>query len=125
MKRIREIEEKSMKKNVPDFGPGDTVRVASKIIEGGKERIQNFEGIVIKRQRGGLRETFVVRRIFQGVGIERTFPIHSPRVAGIEVVKKGKVRRAKLLYLRNRVGDAAVRIKEKKSHNANEAKNAK
>jgi len=100
-------------RQVPDFQPGDTVRVHVKVVEGGRERIQVFEGTVIKRQGEGLRETFTVRRISYGVGVERTFPVHSPRIAKLEVVRKGRVRRAKLYYLRDRVGKAA-RIRERR-----------
>ncbi len=104
MNVIQEIEKSNMKKDVPDFNVGDTIRVFVKIIESGKERLQAFEGIVIKRQGGGIRETMTVRKIVEGVGVERTFPIHSPRVDSIKVVKKGKVRRAKLYYLREKIG---------------------
>ena len=89
------------------FAVGDTVRVSVKVIEGAKERIQAFEGIVIAKKNGGIRETFTVRRISYGIGVERTFPVHSPKVAGITVVKRGKVRRAKLYYLRDLTGKAA------------------
>ena len=95
------------------FRAGDTVRVHVKVVEGTRERIQVFEGLVIKRQNGGVRETFTVRRIASGVGVERTFPLHSPRLAKIEVMRRGVVRRAKLYYLRNLTGKAA-RIREKR-----------
>ena len=108
---IREIEEAQMKTGVTPFNVGDTVRVYAKVIEGSRERIQVYEGVVIKRQNGGLRETFTVRRIASGVGVERTWPLHSPRIDRIEVVRKGVVRRAKLFYLRDRVGKAA-KVKE-------------
>ena len=108
---INEITAEYMKNDVPEFRPGDTVRVHVKIIEGNTHRIQNFEGLVIKRQGAGISETFTVRKISYGVGVERTFPVHSPRVAKIEVVRRGKVRRAKLYYLRDRVGKAA-KVKE-------------
>ncbi|HBG37806.1 MAG TPA: 50S ribosomal protein L19, partial [Clostridiaceae bacterium] len=98
--------------DIPEFRPGDTVKVHVKIKEGQRERIQIFEGIVIKRQNGGLRETFTVRRIAYGVGVERTFPVHSPMIAKIEVVRKGKVRRAKLYYLRGKIGKQATKVKE-------------
>lgn len=106
-----DIVEKEQLKNVTDFNVGDTIKVYYKVIEGDKERIQVFEGTVIKRSGGGLRETFTVRRVSYGVGVERTFPLHSPRIDKIEVVRKGKVRRAKLYYVRQRVGKAA-KIKE-------------
>ena len=102
---------RALGKEVPNFGPGDTVRVHVKIVEGKRERIQVFEGVVLKRQGGGIQETFTVRKISFNVGVERTFPVHSPRIEKIEVTRKGKVRRAKLNYLRGRVGKAA-KIKE-------------
>lgn len=113
MDLIKMIEMEQMKKDIPDFKPGDTVRVSVKVVEGGRERIQNFEGIVIKRNGGGLKETFTVRRISYGVGVERTFPIHSPRIDQIKVVRYGRVRRAKLYYLRDRIGKA-TKVKEKR-----------
>lgn len=108
---IKEIENEQLKKEVADFNVGDTVRVYAKVVEGTRERIQMFEGIVLKRQNGGLRETFTVRRISYGVGVERTWPLHSPRIDRIEVIRHGIVRRAKLNYLRDRVGKAA-KVKE-------------
>lgn len=108
---IRLIEEQQMKKDLPEFRPGDTVKVHLKVVEGGRERIQVFEGVVIKRRGGGMRETFTVRRISYGVGVERTLPLHSPRIDKIEVIRRGKVRRARLFYLRSLKGKAA-RIKE-------------
>jgi len=108
------LEQQQLKKDVPDFHPGDTVRVMVKVVEGGRERLQAFEGVVINRQGGGIAETFTVRRVSYGVGVERVFPLHSPRVDRIEVVRRGRVRRAKLYYLRDLVGKAA-RIKEKRS----------
>ena len=108
---IREIEQGQMKTELPQFKVGDTVRVHGKIVEGTKERIQVFEGVVIKRQNGGVRETFTVRRLSYGVGVEKTWPIHSPRVDKVEVVRRGIVRRAKLFYLRDRIGKAA-KVKE-------------
>ena len=96
-----------MKENIPEFNIGDTVRVHVKIKEGNRERIQVFEGFVLKRQNGGISETFTVRRIASGVGVEKTFPLHSPWVEKIEVVRKGKVRRAKLNYMRGRTGKSA------------------
>jgi large subunit ribosomal protein L19 len=110
---IRQIEEEQMKKNLPHVSPGDTVRVHVKVIEGNRERTQVFEGVVIKRQGGGLRETFTVRRVTYGVGVERTFPLHSPKIEKLEVMRHGRVRRAKLYYLRKLTGKAA-RIKEKR-----------
>ena len=109
---IAEIEKEYMKQDVPQFNVGDTVRVSVKVKEGNRERIQVFEGIVISKKNGSVRETFTVRRISFGVGVERTFPLHSPRITAIDVVKHGKVRRAKLYYLRNLSGKAA-KIKEK------------
>jgi len=112
---IRLLENDQLKDNIPEFSIGDTVKVFVKVLEGNKEKIQAFEGTVIKKQNGGLRETFTVRKISYGVGIERTFPLNSPRIDSIEVIRKGKVRRAKLFYLRDRVGKAArVKISEKK-----------
>lgn len=114
MTLIQALERENLKPEVPEFNVGDTVKVYNKIVEGDKERIQVFEGVVISRKNSSVRETFTVRRISFGVGVEKTFPIHSPRVDKIEVVKKGKVRRAKLYYLRNLTGKAA-NIKEAKS----------
>ena len=110
---INSIEQEQLKDNVPEFRVGDTVVVNYRIIEGSRERVQAFEGTVIKRQGGGINETFTVRRLSYGVGVERTFPVHSPRIAEIKVTKRGKVRRAKLYYLRSRQGKAA-KVKEKK-----------
>jgi large subunit ribosomal protein L19 len=111
---IRLIEREQMKKSVPAFAPGDKVRVHTLVSEGGRERIQVFEGDVIARSGGGSTETFTVRRVTYGVGVERTFPIHSPRIERIEVTRRGRVRRAKLFYLRDLSGKAA-RIREKRS----------
>ena len=108
---IRQIEAAQLKESVPEFHVGDTVRVSAKIREGNRERIQVFEGTVIKRQNGSVRETFTVRKNSNGVGVEKTWPLHSPFVEKIEVVRRGKVRRAKLNYLRTRVGKAA-KVKE-------------
>lgn len=108
---IKNIEAAQLKESVPEFHVGDTVRVHNKIKEGNRERIQIFEGTVIKRQNGGARETFTVRKNSNGIGVEKTWPLHSPSVDTIEVVRKGKVRRAKLYYLRDRVGKAA-KVKE-------------
>jgi large subunit ribosomal protein L19 len=112
MDLVKMVESQQLKKDVPEFNIGDTVRVHVKVKEGNRERIQVFEGIVIKRQNGGINETFTVRRISYGVGVERTFLLHSPKVENIEVVRRGRVRRAKLYYLRERIGKAA-KVKEK------------
>lgn len=109
---IRELEKEQLRSDLPKLEIGDTVRVYVKVVEGNRERLQNFEGIVIKMQGGGIRKTFTVRRISYGVGFERTFPYHSPRIGRIEVVRHGVVRRAKLYYLRERTGKAA-KIKER------------
>ena len=108
---IQEIERAQLKSEKPVFGVGDTVRVHVRVIEGGKERIQVFEGIVIAKRHDSNRETFIVRKISHGIGVERTFLLNSPRVANVEVIRRGKVRRAKLFYLRDKIGKAA-RIKE-------------
>lgn len=113
MNIINVLEQEQLRTDIPTFRTGDTVRVHVKVVEGSRERIQVFEGLVIKRQNGGVRETFTVRRIASGVGVERTFPLHSPRLAKIEVMRHGVVRRAKLYYLRNLTGKAA-RIREKR-----------
>ncbi|GAB2563701.1 50S ribosomal protein L19 [Gracilibacillus alcaliphilus] len=110
-KLIEEITKDQLKTDLPAFRAGDTVKVHVKVVEGTRERIQVFEGVVIKRQNGGISETFTVRKISYGVGVERTFPLHSPRIDKIEVSRRGKVRRAKLYYLRKLRGKAA-RIKE-------------
>ena len=104
---IQQLDKEHLKENITPFSIGDTVRVYAKIIEGAKERVQMFQGAVIKRQNGGIRETFTVRRVSYGVGVEKTWPLHSPRLEKIEVVRRGRVRRAKLFYLRDRVGKAA------------------
>jgi large subunit ribosomal protein L19 len=114
MDLIRTLEQERLNKDQVTFNTGDTVKVHVKVKEGTRERIQVFEGIVIKRQGGGIRETFTVRRIASGVGVERTFPVHSPKIDKIQVIKKGKVRRAKLHYIRDRIGKAAFKIKEKR-----------
>jgi large subunit ribosomal protein L19 len=113
METIQSIEMAGLKQEVPEFSPGDTVKVHVKVVEGEKERIQVFQGVVISRRRGGHRSTFTVRKISGGVGVERIFPVHSPVVDRIEVVRRGMVRRAKLYFLRERKGKAA-RIKEKR-----------
>jgi len=111
---IKSVEEQQMKEAVPSFGPGDTVRVSVKVVEGGRERIQVFEGVVMRLRGGNMRTTFTVRRIAaHNVGVERTFLLHSPLIDKIEVVRKGRVRRAQLYYLRGRRGKAA-RIREKR-----------
>ena len=108
---IDAINQENLKESIPQFNVGDTVKVMVKVIEGERERLQAFEGIVIAKKHGGISETFTVRRVSFGVGVEKTFPIHSPKVADIQVVRRGKVRRAKLYYLRARTGKAA-RVKE-------------
>ena len=108
---IKSIEDAQLKSEVADFNVGDTVKVYAKVKEGNPERIQVFEGTVLKRQNGGIKETFTVRKSSNGVGVEKTWPLHSPIVEKIEVVRRGKVRRAKLFYLRDRVGKAA-KVKE-------------
>ncbi|OLN22808.1 50S ribosomal protein L19 [Domibacillus antri] len=110
-KLIQELTQEQLRTDLPAFRPGDTVRVHVKVVEGTRERIQVFEGVVIKRRGGGVSETFTVRKISYGVGVERAFPLHTPKIAKIEVMRRGKVRRAKLYYLRNLRGKAA-RIKE-------------
>ena len=112
MNIIDSIEKEGMRTDIPAFNIGDTVRVHVKVVEGTRERIQVFEGVVIARKNGGVRETFTVRRVSFGVGVERTFPLHSPKIDHIQVVKQGVVRRAKLYYLRERSGKSA-KIKEK------------
>lgn len=113
MTLIEALERENLKPEIPEFNVGDTVKVYNKIIEGTKERTQIFEGIVIARKNSSVRETFTVRRISYGVGVEKTFPVHSPRIEKVEIVKRGKVRRAKLYYLRQLSGKAA-NIKEKR-----------
>ena len=108
---IRAIDQEGLKENVPQFNVGDTVKVSVKVIEGTRERLQAFEGVIIAKKNGGISETFTVRRISFGVGVEKTFPVHSPKIADIQVVRKGKVNRAKLYYLRGLTGKAA-KIKE-------------
>ena len=108
---LRQIEQEQIRTDLPSFNVGDNVRVHVKIKEGNRERVQAFEGTVIKKQNGGLRETFTVRRLAYGVGVERTFPVNSPIIEKMEITRRGKVRRAKLFYLRDRVGKAA-KVKE-------------
>lgn len=111
MDYLKAIEQDSMKQELPQIGIGDTIRVDIKVKEGNRERIQSFEGTVIARKHGGIQETITVRRISYGVGVEKVFPLHSPHIAGITVIRRGKVRRAKLYYLRGRVGKRA-KVKE-------------
>lgn len=114
MNLLELIDKEGLKENLAPFSVGDTVRVHFKIVEGNKERVQVYEGLVIARRNGGIRETFTVRKISFGVGVERTFPVHSPRIDKIEVIRHGDVRRAKLYYIRDLSGKAATRVKEKK-----------
>ena len=107
------VDRAHLRSDIPDFGPGDTLKVHVRVVEGNRERVQVFQGVVIRRQGSGVRETFTVRKVSYGVGVERTFPVHSPVVAKIEPVTRGAVRRAKLYYLRDRIGKAA-KIKEKR-----------
>ena len=113
MKATDLIDNDSLRTDIPDFGPGDELKVHVRVVEGGKERVQVFQGNVIRRQGSGLQETYTVRKLSYGVGVERTFPVHAPTVSKIEVIKRGDVRRAKLYYLRDRVGKAA-KVKEKR-----------
>ena len=108
---IDQINQENLKAETPSFNIGDTVKVSFKVIEGTRERIQIFEGVVIAKRHGGISETFTVRRLSFGIGVERTFPLHSPKIAQVDVVRRGKVRRAKLYYLRGRTGKAA-KVKE-------------
>jgi large subunit ribosomal protein L19 len=108
------VDQSSLRDDVPPFGPGDTLKVHVRVVEGNRERVQVFQGVVIRRQGAGIRETFTVRKVSFGVGVERTFPVHSPIIARIESVSQGDVRRAKLYYLRDRVGKAA-KIREKRA----------
>ena len=114
MHRTDLVDRAGLRDDVPDFGPGDTLKVHVRVVEGNRERVQVFQGIVIRRKGSGSRETFTVRKVSFGVGVERTFPVHSPILAKIEPVTRGDVRRAKLYYLRNRAGKAA-KIKEKRA----------
>jgi large subunit ribosomal protein L19 len=114
MNRTDLIDRAALRDDVPDFGPGDTLKVHVRVVEGNRERVQLFQGVVIRRQGGGARETFTVRKVSFGVGVERTFPVHSPIIAKIEVTIRGDVRRAKLYYLRDRIGKAA-KVKEKRT----------
>ena len=112
---LRELEQEQLRQDMPQFAPGDTVRVLYRVREGEKERIQAFEGVCIGRRGGGISETFTVRKISSGIGVERIFPLHAPTVKGVEIVRRGRVRRAKLYYLRGLRGKAA-RIQEKRTH---------
>ena len=107
------VDQSSLRDDIPDFGPGDTLKVHVRVVEGNKQRVQVFQGVVIRRQGGGIQETFTVRKLSYGVGVERTFPVHSPTIERIEVYTRGDVRRAKLYYLRDRIGKAA-KVKEKR-----------
>ncbi len=113
MHRTDLVDRAHMRDDIPDFAPGDTLKVHVRVVEGSRERVQVFQGVVIRRQGGGTRETFSVRKVSFGVGVERTFPVHSPIVSRIEVLTRGDVRRAKLYYLRDRIGKAA-KVKEKR-----------
>ena len=117
MNKLQAVETEYLR-SVPDFRPGDTVKVHVRVVEGSRERVQVFQGVVIRRQGGGLRETFTVRKVSFGVGVERTFPVHSPSIAKLEVITRGRVRRAKLYYLRDRRGKKA-RIKERRDASGN------
>jgi large subunit ribosomal protein L19 len=112
---LRELTQEQLRQDIPQFAPGDTVRVLYRVREGEKERIQAFEGVCISRRGGGISESFTVRKISSGIGVERIFPMHAPTVKGVEVVRRGRVRRAKLYYLRGLRGKAA-RIQEKRTH---------
>ena len=114
MDKIRAIEQQQLREDIPAFGVGDTVKVMYKVVEGSRERVQPFQGIVIRRHGAGNRETFTVRKLSFAVGVERTFPVHSPKIVALEVISRGKVRRAKLYYLRDKIGKAA-RVKELRS----------
>jgi large subunit ribosomal protein L19 len=113
MEKLFAIERQQMKTSLPPFQAGDTVRIHMKVAEGGRDRLQAFEGVVVGRRGGGVREAFTVRRIAHGVGVERTFPAHSPRIEKIEILRKGRVRRAKLYYLRQKIGKES-RVREKR-----------
>jgi large subunit ribosomal protein L19 len=107
------VDQTSLRSDIPDFAPGDTLKVHVRVVEGSKERVQVFQGVVIGRSGSGIRETFKVRKVSYGVGVERTFPLHTPTISKIEVVSRGDVRRAKLYYLRDRIGKAA-KVREKR-----------
>ena len=112
-KIIETIEKSQLKENIPVFNIGDTIKVYYKVIEGKKERIQSFEGVVMKMQNGGIRKTFTVRKVVGGIGVEKTYMMHSPKITDIKVMRQGKVRRSKLFYLRERLGSKASKIKAK------------
>jgi large subunit ribosomal protein L19 len=112
MNRIQAIEQQQIREGLPQFAVGDTVKVSYKVVEGGRERVQPFQGVVIRRHGASNRETFTVRKVSFAVGVERTFPVHSPKIVDIDIVSRGKVRRSKLYYLRDKVGKAA-RVKER------------
>lgn len=113
MNKLHEVTKDLLKKDIPNFSPGDTISMDIRVVEGDKERLQRFQGVVIARKHGGIEETITVRKISNGIGVERIFPIHSPMIASIKVIRRGKVRRAKLHYLRSLTGKAA-RIREKR-----------
>lgn len=113
MDQIKALEAQQIREDLPEFNVGDTVKISYKVVEGARERVQPFQGIVIRRHGAGARETFTVRKVSFAVGVERTFPVHSPKITAIEVITRGKVRRSKLYYLRDKVGKAA-RVKEKR-----------
>lgn len=113
MNKVENVTKDLLKTNIPDFAPGDTISMDIRVVEGEKERVQRYQGVVIARKHGGIEETITVRKISNGIGVERIFPIHSPMIASIKVIRRGKVRRAKLHYLRNLTGKAA-RITEKR-----------
>lgn len=121
---LSDVEKNFMKKEIPAFNVGDTVRVFSKIIEGDKERLQAFEGVVIKKRGRGIGEVMTVRKMVQGIGVEKTFPLHSPRMEKIKVVRSGRTRRAKLYYLRKRIGSKATRIEESSAQQPSSAEAA-
>ena len=114
MNRTDLVDRAHLRDDIPSFGPGDTLKVHVRVVEGNRERVQVFQGVVIRRQGSGVRETFTVRKLSFGVGVERTFPLHTPTVSRIEVITRGDVRRAKLYYLRDRIGKAA-KVKEKRT----------
>ena len=113
MNKVDNVTKDLLKKNIPDFAPGDTISMDIRVVEGEKERVQRYQGVVIARKHGGIEETITVRKISNGIGVERIFPLHSPMIASIKVIRRGKVRRAKLHYLRSLTGKAA-RIREKR-----------
>lgn len=122
LKTVRDFEAKNLRRDLPEFRPGDTVRVSVRIVEGEKERIQDFEGICIRRRGGGMRETFTVRRVSYGIGMERIFPLHSPLIEKIEVMRRGKVRRSRLYYLRELRGKKARVTEDRDSPRAHRAR---